>query len=364
MLNKKYQVFVSSTYNDLIEERKEVTQGILEVDCIPIGMELFPASNKKQWDVIKGVIDDCDYYLLVVAGKYGTIGEDEEGNKVSYTEMEFDYALKTSKPIIALIHDNISSLPSSKTETGTKIKRLEMFTEKARNGRLIKHWSNKDNLKTATITGLESVKRNSPGIGWVRADKIVESIYDYVVFPNRGRHGINARIEELMKLNPNAFMKVICYGTNKYGRIIEDAITNFHNIKVDVVVCSPSVEMFGKNQDRAKMFENINDMLKAPNVTVMISDIPPTIRAVMMYDKSGIPLWCSIQPYFIFMKEQRMFRGEAYAPAIVSDVENNFILSDMEHYFNLEFKRLQDSSNVVDANTMEEYFEKHIKCEW
>ena len=355
-MNKKYQVFVSSTYNDLIEERKEVTQGILEVDCIPIGMELFPASNKKQWDVIKGVIDDCDYYLLIIAGKYGTIGEDEEGNTVSYTEMEFDYALKTGKPIITLIHNNIESLPSSKTETGAKIKRLEWFSEKARNGRLIKYWSNKDNLKTATITSLESVKRNSPGVGWVRADKIVESIHDYIVFPNRGRHGINARIEELMKLNPNAFMRVICYGTNKYGRIIEDAITNFHNIKVEVIVCSPFVDMFGTNQDKDKMFENINDMLKASNVTVMVSDIPPTIRSVMMYDNNRSPIWCSMQPYFIFKNEQRMFRGEAYAPAIVSDVQNDFILSDMEHYFNLEFKRLRDKSNEVKTKTMEEYY--------
>lgn len=42
----KYQVFVSSTYVDLIEERKEITQAILEANCIPAGMELFPASNK------------------------------------------------------------------------------------------------------------------------------------------------------------------------------------------------------------------------------------------------------------------------------------------------------------------------------
>lgn len=53
IMEKRYQVFVSSTYSDLIEERKEVTQAILECDCFPAGMELFPASNRKQWDVIK-----------------------------------------------------------------------------------------------------------------------------------------------------------------------------------------------------------------------------------------------------------------------------------------------------------------------
>lgn len=43
---KKYQVFVSSTRDDLVDERKSVSQALLESNCIPAGMELFPASNR------------------------------------------------------------------------------------------------------------------------------------------------------------------------------------------------------------------------------------------------------------------------------------------------------------------------------
>lgn len=82
-LSKKYQVFVSSTHDDLIDERKEVAQAILKCDCIPAGMELWPASNFSQWQVIKSVIDDSDYYLLIIAGKYGSEGYDENGNYIS-----------------------------------------------------------------------------------------------------------------------------------------------------------------------------------------------------------------------------------------------------------------------------------------
>lgn len=70
-MEKRYQVFVSSTYEDLQEERREVMQALLELDCIPAGMELFPASSENQWSLIKRVIDDCDYYLLIIAGRYG-----------------------------------------------------------------------------------------------------------------------------------------------------------------------------------------------------------------------------------------------------------------------------------------------------
>jgi len=47
-------------------------------------MELFPASNKKQWTIIKRVIDDSDFYLLIIAGRYGSLGIDDDGNNVIY----------------------------------------------------------------------------------------------------------------------------------------------------------------------------------------------------------------------------------------------------------------------------------------
>ena len=72
-MNKKYQVFVSSTYQDLLEERQEVMQALLELECIPVGMELFPAADDDQWTLIKGLIKDCDYYVLIVGGRYGSI---------------------------------------------------------------------------------------------------------------------------------------------------------------------------------------------------------------------------------------------------------------------------------------------------
>jgi hypothetical protein len=61
-MEKRYQVFVSSTYEDLKVERQEVMHALLEQECIPSGMELFPAASEDQWTLIKEVIDDCDYY--------------------------------------------------------------------------------------------------------------------------------------------------------------------------------------------------------------------------------------------------------------------------------------------------------------
>lgn len=98
MDKKRYQVFVSSTFRDLQEERQEVMQALLELDCIPSGMELFPAANESQWSLIQRVIDDCDYYILIIGGRYGSIADDGVG----YTEKEYDYAISRGKPIVGI----------------------------------------------------------------------------------------------------------------------------------------------------------------------------------------------------------------------------------------------------------------------
>lgn len=85
-MEKKYQVFVSSTYEDLQEERKKVMEVLLQMNCFPVGMEYFNASDSSQWEVIKSLIRECDYYVLIVAGRYGSI-EEESGK--SYTQKEF-----------------------------------------------------------------------------------------------------------------------------------------------------------------------------------------------------------------------------------------------------------------------------------
>lgn len=76
MDNKKYQVFISSTYSDLIEERRKILDILLAADCIPAGMEAFVATDAEQFEVIKKVIDLCDYYVLIIGKRYGSISPD------------------------------------------------------------------------------------------------------------------------------------------------------------------------------------------------------------------------------------------------------------------------------------------------
>jgi len=159
----KHQVFVSSTYKDLVEERKAVIHALLELDCIPAGMELFPAADEDAWSLIKEVIDGCDYYVLILAGKYGSTNP----AGVSYTEMEFDYATSTGKPILAFLHENADALPAGNIEKTDALQtKLAGFREKAKS-KHCKFWNSPEDLGGKVSRGLVQLRKRHPSPGWI-----------------------------------------------------------------------------------------------------------------------------------------------------------------------------------------------------
>ena len=167
MSNKKYQIFISSTFSDLVEERQLALKAILDLDHIPSGMEAFPAIDMEQFEYIKKVIDECDYYLLIVGARYGST--DSEG--VSYTEREFDYARSVGKTVIALLHDDIKSLPMKNFDAdATLLAKLEAFREKVKTGRMIRYWTNRDQLIAGMMQAIVKAISTYPATGWIRGD--------------------------------------------------------------------------------------------------------------------------------------------------------------------------------------------------
>ncbi|HEY8160383.1 MAG TPA: DUF4062 domain-containing protein [Methylobacter sp.] len=170
-MNKRYQVFVSSTYADLREERQRVIQTLMEMDCIPSGMELFPAADDEQWEFIKRIIDDCDYYLLIIGGRYGSMTP--EG--ISYTEKEYDYAQEIGLRVIALLHENPGNIPVDKSDVDSVVRqKLDEFRAKVSENRLVKFWSKADDLPGIVSLSLSKTIKTYPAIGWVRANQMAD----------------------------------------------------------------------------------------------------------------------------------------------------------------------------------------------
>lgn len=124
-MEKKYQVFVSSTYQDLIEEQQKVIEALLGKNCFPVGTEYFPAANDDQLTVIKKIIDRCDYYILIIGGRYGSL--DAKSGK-SYTQLEFEYAVSKGIPIASFYHAEPNKLSGQRIEpTDDRKRKLNEF---------------------------------------------------------------------------------------------------------------------------------------------------------------------------------------------------------------------------------------------
>ena len=170
IMKKKYQVFISSTYEDLKEERAAVTQCLLDNNCIPVGMEQFPASNMSQMEYIEKMLDDCDYYILIIGGRYGSLDDDGGG----YTEKEYNYAQQKGIPVMAFVNLHPEKLPNEKCEHAN-IEKFKAFRDRVRNAKkLVKGYSDIGDLKANVVTAVNAAIREYPGIGWVRATDLLQ----------------------------------------------------------------------------------------------------------------------------------------------------------------------------------------------
>lgn len=171
---KKYQIFVSSTYLDLIDERQAAVEAILKAGHMPAGMELFTASNQSQWTIIQKWIDESDIYMLILGGRYGSI---EPKSGLSYTELEYNYALAQNKPLFAVIMNDEA--------LDEKVKRLGRSVLEADNTQKLKDFKTKvlsymssffeDNkdIKLAVHESVGKLQQENDLVGWVRANELL-----------------------------------------------------------------------------------------------------------------------------------------------------------------------------------------------
>lgn len=191
-MDKRYQVFVSSTYADLKDERRAVIQAVMQLDCIPAGMELFPAADEQQLEFIKRVIDDCDYYLLIIGERYGSTMADG----VSYTEKEYDYAVSRGLKVIALLHEDPNG--TSSEEDPILREKLGKFKAKVSANRLVRSWKSADELSGLVLSNLAYATKTYPAVGWVRANRIAsEDLLQEANNLRKQNEQLTARVAEL-----------------------------------------------------------------------------------------------------------------------------------------------------------------------
>lgn len=175
-MKRKLQVFISSTFEDLKAERQAAVAAVLKAGHIPAGMELFTAGDKSQMAVIEKWIDQSDVYMLILGGRYGSV---EPTTNVSYTELEYDYAVQQGKRLFAVVIDK-TYLEEKVKVHGTKFietinaKELELFRNKVLSNMSSFFKDDKD-IKLCVHESLSDLSDDTSLVGWVSASEIIDA---------------------------------------------------------------------------------------------------------------------------------------------------------------------------------------------
>jgi hypothetical protein len=176
-IKRRLQIFVSSTYKDLQDERQVAVKAILKAGNIPAGMELFTSGDKSQWEVIEKWIQDSDVYLLILGGRYGSI---EQSSGKSYTHLEYEYALKIGKPLFAcVIQDNCLEL---KIKNGSKYENIREVENKKDfdsfralvMSKPVSLCENLDQIQSEILLKMIELERDNSLTGWIRASDSID----------------------------------------------------------------------------------------------------------------------------------------------------------------------------------------------
>lgn len=169
-MKRRLQIFVSGTFTDLINERQSAVAAILKAGHIPAGMELFTAGDTSQWITIQRWIDESDGYMLILGGRYGSI---EPKTGISYTELEYDYAVQQNKPLFAVVIDN-NYLKEKLRVNGSKVierdnvRELELFRKKVLLN-ISSFFRDDKDIRLCVHESLAELNSNLSVKGWVSA---------------------------------------------------------------------------------------------------------------------------------------------------------------------------------------------------
>jgi Domain of unknown function (DUF4062) len=247
-VDKRYTVFVSSTFIDLVDARWVVAKALMRLNLIPLGMESFTASNLSQWEVIKKTIDLSDYYILVLGNRYGTIDSE---SRISFTEKEYRYALEIGIPCLTFLSKEVPLSPEH-VESDEHREKLKVFRETASAGRMVDFWTNPDDLTAKVSTAVVMAQIESPRPGWVRNPKTSVEVAEELARLSRRNSELEYEIEELRKIDDFESPFLFNVLTEEITKGIELTESD-HYLKIPLLIVNVGISSLEKVLIRAEL---------------------------------------------------------------------------------------------------------------
>lgn len=320
-MKKRLQVFISSTYLDLKEERQAAVSAILKSGHIPAGMELFTAGDRSQLEIIKRWIDESDVFMLILGGRYGSI---ESTSGKSYTELEYDYALEIGKPLFAVVVKE-DALEKKVKEFGTtviekdNVVEFKLFKEKVLSN-MSSFFEDIKDIKLCVLESLPEIGKTRHLSGWISGNEIPDAkgLIDEI-------SRLNIKLTELLEENTFLKKKLDEHPKITKNKEFDDLINILKNIEVTF----PSKLTEGKGDIKNTLF-NIFLNLKETFITGITNQINQHDSTYFLYDN----ICPKLQIHNLVINEQvpsvryRRFSITKYGQEFLAYVEKKKILSN------------------------------------
>lgn len=117
-------IFISSTYEDMIPYREEVQRHLIRLEQIVKGMEYFGANPQSSLSICLSQVRECKVFIGILGMRYGSI--DEESG-LSYSQLEYNEAIKNKIPTLIYIMDENYPIPFKNVDIGINAEKLSDF---------------------------------------------------------------------------------------------------------------------------------------------------------------------------------------------------------------------------------------------
>lgn len=196
-IKQRVPVFVSSTYKDLELHRAEVERRLVGLEQIVKGMEFFGSSPDTPIETCFKQISECKLLILLVGAAYGSVHPD---SKKSFTELEYEFAIKSNIPILVYLADmNSPTVGISLSGVDTvHMAELNAFKDRLTKTHTVSFFTSIDDLGKRIEHDVPEILRNVNNIK-VNVQKLDENVTDEML-----RKG--AEKFELFWLRPSRFM--------------------------------------------------------------------------------------------------------------------------------------------------------------
>ncbi|HJF28548.1 MAG TPA: DUF4062 domain-containing protein [Acinetobacter lwoffii] len=174
MLDKRYQVFISTSGADMRPERIILSQTLVGMGFFSWGLEQRTPLNTA---FARRQIDDCDYVVILLGSQYG----EQSVSGVGYMHLEYIYAVAKQKPIIVFMHEDPDSrdpdLHDSKPELKEKFKEFRQLLQNEAD-QVFRYRSLRD-LEMAVRLNMSQILEHYPVAGWVRPQN-TQALHDEI----------------------------------------------------------------------------------------------------------------------------------------------------------------------------------------